>query len=169
MSVDIAAPVSGILTKKYVAEIGEQIDVNAPLADIDEKPPQDGDGKVVSGGSAPAPKAAEVHAGVPAVEATVAHAMADQSAGARKPSIQFRYGKENARLAAALEEVPSGQVSAGAGETGVAAAAIKQDVEGSMDGRKEYDFLELPAFYGRLPPISPEEAERIMLGGADPY
>ena len=156
---EIRAPVSGVIVKRHVTEVGAQIDVDAPLADIEEQDRPEGAKSATESVDPPAAAPVQMETPKKEQEENVV-AMRGSTDITRKPSIKFRYGRANAVEMAA----DGGDRAAREVETKETGSAVV-----SEDGRKVFDFLEMPAFYGRLPPMTEDESERVLLGGAEPY
>mmetsp|Transcript_14190 Transcript_14190/g.16157 ORF Transcript_14190/g.16157 Transcript_14190/m.16157 type:complete len:251 (-) Transcript_14190:101-853(-) len=156
VSVEILAPVAGVLTKQYVNEPGAEIMVKAPLADFDTS-------ATASSAAAPTP------AGDSEVETTTTPAVASSQSeqttthsgdnhGGRTPLIQFRHGKRDTSSApspAVSSEISSSPTPV---TTGTIATESREGV---------IDFMDLPPMYGRLPPMTEKEMDSVLLGGAE--
>lgn len=167
VAVDIRSPVAGTLTKQ-LASVEETVHTNQPIAEIQQ-------------GAAPA----KTSAGEPSKEAPQSEAAPAQDSGAKAhsdlhlaplkpPMIHFRYGKRDVidremGLYETKEAAPA-QTSSSAPAPPAAPKVSHTEVKAAPGLPKTIvEYVDLPASYGRLPPLSDEEALRIQLGGAEPY
>ncbi|GBG31127.1 Dihydrolipoyllysine-residue succinyltransferase component of 2-oxoglutarate dehydrogenase complex, mitochondrial [Hondaea fermentalgiana] len=174
VAVDIRSPVAGTLTEQ-LAKVEDTVHTDQPIAKIE---PGDGAAAPKSGAADATP--------TPSGEDTSSAPSSQQSSHddnlepLKQPMIHFRYGKRDVidkemGILPANSGSAAGYAESGSGASGTSAAPAEPttrhtDVR-SSPGMPEtvVEYMDnVPATFGRLPPLTEEEALRIQLGGADP-
>ena len=156
VSVDIRAEVAGVV-EEYIVDEGKSIQVGEPFVKIavgaGAAVPAPAEKAAAPPPAAEAPAAPAAPAAAPPTQKAQSPSSATPHGHHRQPLIRFRHGKRDDAAA-----------SPAASAAGPAAQAPSQS-----SGSTAPSYLDLSPFYGRLPPLTAEEAELLESGGASAY
>mmetsp|Transcript_14266 Transcript_14266/g.25562 ORF Transcript_14266/g.25562 Transcript_14266/m.25562 type:complete len:261 (+) Transcript_14266:139-921(+) len=169
VTVDITAPKSGVLTS-CKAKVEEVVQTGQIVAEIDtEATAEPGAAASQSQAEATSPdSSSDTTATAPSTTEAASHEY--HLKPPRVPSISFRYGlnKKNTQEApkVAAQAPQKAAPSSSAPPPPTKETPKQAPVPAGVGATVEY--VDLPAHYGRLPPPSEDEIDRLNLGGADP-
>jgi pyruvate/2-oxoglutarate dehydrogenase complex dihydrolipoamide acyltransferase (E2) component len=160
VAIDVRAEQAGVVSKIHV-QPGDERAVGTVLLEIDTDPAAVGTASKADAKQESTRTSAPAAAPAPAPPTHAVQATPSSAAHARKPSIQFRYGKrETASVVAANKGgAPSAQSPASF------FGNYNEYLDKVMPSKAKKSYLELPPLFGR-PPISPAEMAAIQSGGA---